>query len=126
MNEIRLYYAGIRTPHGVREWEGSAPQCGIGFASFEPDRFVSLGAGESEGRLLTRPLRTENPTFHVNADVAEDGYLQVEIADIDAKPIQGFELDNCLPSPATPFATGCSGGEIPPRDRWRDRGFACG
>jgi hypothetical protein len=96
-DEIRLYYAGSRTVHGEREWDGPEPCCGIGFASFGPDRFVSLDAGESEGRILTRPLRTDNPDFYVNAEVEEDGYVQVEIADIDAKPIHGFELDNCLP-----------------------------
>ena len=95
-DEIRIYYAGTKTPHGVKDWDRPEPRCGIGLASLKPDRFVSLSAA-GEGELLTRPLKTDTPEFYVNAAVEAGGYLRVEVADIGAKPIAGFELDNCLP-----------------------------
>ena len=42
-------------------------------------------------------MRTQDPHFYINADVGEGGELRVEITDVDATPIPGFELDNCLP-----------------------------
>lgn len=96
-DEIRLYYAGARTPHGVREWNRPEPRCGIGFASLKPDRFVSLTAKAEGCSLLTRPLKTDTPEFYVNAAIAKDGYVRIEITDIDTKPIKGFELGKCLP-----------------------------
>ncbi len=96
-DEIRVYYSGARTPHGVREWDRPEPRCGIGFAALKPDRFVSLAAAAEECRLLTRPLKTASPEFYVNAAVAKEGCVRIEVADLEAKPIQGFELENCLP-----------------------------
>ena len=96
-DEIRFYYAGSRTGHGAPEWVRPEPRTGIGFASLKPDRFVSLTASEVPCQLLTRPMRTQDPHFYINADVGEGGELRVEITDVDATPIPGFELDNCLP-----------------------------
>lgn len=96
-DEIRIYYSGNRTTHGHREWEGAGHRTGLGFASLKPDRFVSLTASGTQGQLLTRPLRTQDPQFYVNADVVDGGGIRVEVTDVDGRPFDGFELANCRP-----------------------------
>jgi len=95
-DEIRFYYVGYRTEHGVREYDGPEPRCGIGFASMKPDRFVGVTAS-GEGMILTRPIWTETPEFFVNARVCDGGELCVGIDDMEGQPIKGFELENCVP-----------------------------
>ena len=96
-DEIRIYYAGSRTTHGHHDWAGEGYRTGLGFASIKPDRFVALSTAVAGGQLLTRPLRTPEPSFWVNADVQEGGELRVEVTDVDANPIPGFELEDCRP-----------------------------
>ena len=94
-DEIRFYYVGYRTEHGVKEYAGPEPRCGIGFASIRPDRFVGVTAGP-DGRVLTRPFWTDAPEFYLNARVSNSGELRVEIDDLTGKPIAGFELENSV------------------------------
>ena len=96
-DEIRFYYSGSRTTHGHREWDGPGHRTGLGFASLKPDRFVALSAANTKGQLLTRPMRTQDPRFFVNADVGDGGEVRLEITDVDGTPFPGFEMDSCLP-----------------------------
>ena len=95
-DEIRFYYAAIRTGHGVREYHGREPRCGIGFASMKPDRFVGVTA-ERGGVILTRPFWTSTPEFYVNAQVPSTGEIRVAVEDLAGQPISGFELAQCIP-----------------------------
>ena len=95
-DEIRFYYAATRTGHGVKEYTGHQPRCGIGFASIKPDRFVGVTAAP-EGLILTRPFWTATPEFHINADVLRTGEVRVAVEDIGGQPIRGFELAQCVP-----------------------------
>jgi len=95
-DEIRFYYAATRTEHGQRVWKGKQPRCGIGFASMKPDRFVGVHA-DGEGLILTRPFWTETPEFFLNAAVRRGGDVRVEVTDLEARPIPGFEMRNCVP-----------------------------
>jgi hypothetical protein len=97
-NEVRFYYAGFRVRH---PWTQSGREvkhrCGIGMASAKPDRFVALVAGERPAMLFTRPFWTDHPDFYVDASTGKDGYVKVEVADLEGRPIRGFEARNCLP-----------------------------
>lgn len=95
-DEIRFYYVGTRSGHGVRDYHGPGIRTGIGYAALKPDRFVGVRATDS-GMILTRPIWTATPEFYVNGMVAVDGALQVGIEDVDGTPIAGFEPENCLP-----------------------------
>jgi len=98
-DEIRFYYAGFRDEHNIQQGEedlGPIPQCGIGFASMKPDRFVGVTASQ-EGHILTRCCWTADPQFYVNAKVEEGSQLRVEIDDVVGQAIEGFELENCVP-----------------------------
>jgi len=97
-DEIRFYYAAIRTAHGRgRAKRRAKPCCGIGMASMKPDRFVSLNAGARAATLLTRPFWTDCPEFYVNGATRSQGYVKVEATDLDGRPIRGFSLSDCVP-----------------------------
>jgi hypothetical protein len=108
-DEMRFYYAGIRTGHGVPDYEGEEPRCGIGFASLLPDRFVGVRA-LGEGHILTRPFWSDSPEIWVNACVGDGGQIRVEVDDVAGKPIEGFELGDCVPT---------TGDSVRHRVRWR-------
>lgn len=97
-DEIRFYYAAFRDEHNIQDEEdvGPIPQCGIGYASMKPDRFVGVTASQ-DGHILTGCCWTADPHFYVNAKVEDGGQLRVEIDDVEGNPIEGFELESCVP-----------------------------
>jgi len=96
-DEIRFYYVGSRTERGVgRDYDGTEPRCGIGFASMAVDRFVGVETS-GEGWILTRPFWTETPEFYVNANVSDGGELRVSIDDVQGRTIEGFGIEDSLP-----------------------------
>jgi hypothetical protein len=59
------------------------------------DGFVSLDAGGSPGRIITKPLTFTGDALKLNAVVVKAGALQVAILDEDGAVIPGFSLDEC-------------------------------
>lgn len=59
-----------------------------GLATLRRDGFVSRDADNEERYLITEPLSFDGSYLFVNADVR--GKLQVEVLDVDKKPIKGF------------------------------------
>jgi hypothetical protein len=68
-DELRFYYSGRTYRHGGYEGADKGTSGGgIGLASIQRDRFVSLGASFDEGRITTRPVQLAHRTLHLNAD----------------------------------------------------------
>lgn len=61
----------------------------LGLATLRRDGFVSLDAGEAEGRMLTKPLILDGGELHLNAD-ASQGYVTVSITDDIGIPLEGY------------------------------------
>jgi hypothetical protein len=93
-DELWFYYNGFTTTHGPCE-QVRAPQ-GICLARLRRDGFVSLDAGDREGRLLTKPLVVEGPHLFVNVE-APQGVIRAEVLTPQGPPLTGFSLDQGLP-----------------------------
>jgi len=98
-DELRFYYSGRTYRHGG--YDGSDKGVsggGIGLATIQRDRFVSLGASFDGGTLVTKPLKLVGKTLHLNAK-SDFGTILVEVLDPDGKviarsrPIRGDSLD---------------------------------
>lgn len=87
---IYLYYGGVEGPHGGRKFarveRRHAPA--IGLATLRRDGFVSLSAGDEEGRILTTPIRAAGTELRVNARCR--GQLRVEVTDDLGAPLPGY------------------------------------
>lgn len=95
-DEIRYYYAGTDMRHKTH-WELDPQTAGLGMAGLKPDRFVALEAGRTPAELLTVGFALPSTELFVNAAVGRRGSLQVEMLDVDAKPVEGLGLSDCLP-----------------------------
>ncbi len=119
-----VYYTGYSNKHNAREGILNPGGLGtsyigqIGLAKLRQDGFCSLDA-TSQGSVLTRPLRFEGTTMHVNASLLSlnkpghpfnpvwaglldnvpdgRGRLQVEIQDEKGNVMPGYGASDCLP-----------------------------
>lgn len=99
-DELRFYYGGRTYRHSPYSGDdGGVSGGGIGFASVQRDRFVSLGASFDGGSLLTKPLRIQGRTLHLNAK-SRFGEIVVEVLDTNgsviamSKPVSADTLDS--------------------------------
>lgn len=94
-DELWIYYSGRSYRHPV-EGQGREPNHGaIGLGKLRLDGFVSMDAGETEGVLVTRPLRFEDAGLFVNAD-ASKGEVRVEVLDEDGRPVTGYTKNDAV------------------------------
>ena len=98
-NELRFYYGGRTYRHGPYKGEDTgAVAGGIGFASINRDRFVSLGASYDGGEVLTPWLNLNGTALHLNA---RSGFGEIVVEVINrkmeliarSKPISTDSLD---------------------------------
>ena len=68
---------------------------GLGLAIFREDGFVSLDAGLREGIVNTTPFFSAGEKLIINVRCGQDGYVDVEMADIMDEPWQGFTRADC-------------------------------
>ncbi len=61
------------------------------------DGFVSIYAPYRGGEVLTKPLVFSGSTLVVNAETSAFGSFQVEIQDVEGRPIPGHTLAECAP-----------------------------
>jgi len=61
------------------------------------DGFVSAAAPRSGGEVLTKPLVFDGDELTVNFSTSAAGSIQVEIQEMDGKPVEGFALADCPP-----------------------------
>lgn len=98
-DELRFYYGGRTYRHSPYQGKDRGERAGgIGFGTIRRDRFVSLGASFDGGRIVTKPLKLQGGTLHLNAK-ADFGRIVVEAIGADgqtlarSKPICADGLD---------------------------------
>ena len=67
-----------------------------GLAVLRRDGFASMGAGDRECSLVTRPVTFRGKHLFVNV-AAEGGELAAEVLDKDGRVIPGLTRDDCVP-----------------------------
>jgi hypothetical protein len=67
-----------------------------GLAVLRRDGFASMGAGDKEGTLVTRPVTFRGKYLFVNV-AAGGGELSAEVLDKDRQVIPGMTRDTCVP-----------------------------
>jgi hypothetical protein len=90
----RLYFY-VSGRAGVR----GSPASGVsttGLAVLRRDGFASMGAGDKEGSLVTRPVTFRGKHLFVNV-AAGGGGLHAEVLDRDGQVIPGLTRDACVP-----------------------------
>jgi hypothetical protein len=95
-DELFFYYGGSRNPERDRDPEGRWPLY-VGLAKLRRDGFASLNAGETPGRVMTRPLARAGDSLFVNADVGEEGWIKAAVLSRDAEPIGQYTLEDAAP-----------------------------
>lgn len=90
-DRIYFYYGGIQGAHTGRKYKQvtRAHQPALGLATLRRDGFVSMDAGEKEGALLTKPLRTDGAALHLNL-CAPAGQAIAEITDDRGHALEGW------------------------------------
>ena len=92
-DEVRLYYSGCRTTHGV------PGETGLCMVSWERDRFVGLEADQSGGYVELKPQKA-GKTLHLNAN-ASHGAIDMIIPDAEVrKRLVGDKLNHQIKMPA--------------------------
>lgn len=101
-DELRFYYGGRTYRHTPYKGKDTGPQAGgIGFATVQRDRFVSLEASFDGGTIVTRPVVLKGDTLHVNAK-ADFGEITIEALDLSgerlarSRPVRRDALDTAV------------------------------
>ena len=84
-DKILLLYGQTDRPHVVDM------RVEIGAATLRLDGLAAMEAGETEGTILTNPLRFERGRLHVNASVDGGGYVKAELLH-DGAVVRGYDL----------------------------------
>jgi hypothetical protein len=121
-DEIRFYFAGTVNRHR-RSWEHAPArlaEAGLGLATVQPDRFISLDAGDEVGELLTAAFPLRSAEVLVNAAVAEDGAVHVGLLTASAEEIPGFAPEDSAPitGDSTRHAVTWRSGAAAPVGQW--------
>jgi hypothetical protein len=91
-DEVRLYYTGSKTTHGVES------KTAIGMVSWLRDRFVGLTAGVEDGTIQMKPQMARG-CFHLNADTSR-GDIVVHFLGTDIRTrLVGDSLDHRIETP---------------------------
>ncbi len=92
-DELWYYYRGMSIDGPKNTWDSAT-----GIAILRRDGFASLNADDDGGLVITRPLVFEGEgKLHVNAEVANNGYLRASVVDEDtAEPLNGFGEDDAV------------------------------
>jgi len=61
------------------------------------DGFVSASAPLAGGEIVTKPIRFKGGNLTLNLETSAAGRVQVEIQDVDGKPVDGYALADCPP-----------------------------
>jgi len=93
-DEIMLYDSvAARNHHAV-----PAPhvEAGIRVWALKRDRWMAYSADERRGELLTQVV-PRPPCLSLNAAVAPEGFVRVEITDAHGKALEGLSLEESVP-----------------------------
>ena len=111
-DQVYIYYNGKPRLHGPANASSPDMPATICLATLERDRFVSVGAGDDGGYMLTRPLACPGGRLHINARATRpDGFVKVAVREgrgvrdgewpegwrfEDATPFTGDSLDHVM------------------------------
>jgi hypothetical protein len=97
-DELHFYYAAFQGDESNlnlnAQWNGMYANASTGLATLRRDGFVSMGAGDKEGVLLTSPLSFSGKYLFLNLD-ASQGSVDVEVCREDGKALPGFTRKDC-------------------------------
>jgi hypothetical protein len=95
-DEWWLYYNGWDGPHGATEnvERGHFRIGGIGLATIQKERFISMRGPKNGGVAATRRITWPGGGLFINAD-ARGGELKVRVSDEYRKVIPGFDYKDC-------------------------------
>ena len=85
-DELWFYYSALKYRYSPNHRYDDPDSGAICLAKLRLDGFVSFGAAEAAGTILTRPLAWKGASLWVNADVT-GGELHVEVLNADARPL---------------------------------------
>jgi len=94
-DELWFYYFGSRNPKRdklpKKTWTFN-----FGLAKLRRDGFASLDAGQTPGKITTRPITFKGKNLFVNADVEKDGWIKAAVLTRDSKPVESYTLDDSV------------------------------
>jgi hypothetical protein len=94
-DEIWQYYFGTEIYHST--WSKDKSKSAVYRVVQRYDGFVSADTPyESEGYLITKPLKFKGNRLLLNIDTDAAGYAQVGFLDDKGVPIPGFSVDDCI------------------------------
>jgi len=64
----------------------------LGLAKLRRDGFASLDAGQTVGKITTRPMTFVGKKLFVNADVEKDGWVKAAVLTRDSNSIESYGL----------------------------------
>ncbi len=94
-NEIWQYYFGEPYYHSAYSKKDS--RVSVFRLIQRLDGFISADSPyEKDALIVTKPLIFKGDKLLLNINTSASGYAQVGLLDENGKPIEGFELDNCV------------------------------
>src|SRR5439155_1124545 len=98
MGRTRGYVENADVLAGARWKKVDDPLPWVGADKDDPrrDGFAAMGAGDTEGTLVTRPVTFRGKHLFVNV-TAGRGELRATVLDRDGRAIPGLTRDNCVP-----------------------------
>lgn len=88
-NELSIYAS-------ENYWKGAASK--VRRYTLRLDGFVSVNTSAKGGELLTKPLLFKGRNLHLNFSTSAIGAIQIEILDLNGKPVNGFSMEDCAPA----------------------------
>ena len=94
-DQLWIYYrsGGTASSAAIRSRH---PRHCIGLAKLRRDGFVSLNAGTTPGRIVTRPLTFRGTRLYVNAEISGDGYIKAELQTRSGRTVEPFTSAACF------------------------------
>lgn len=96
-DETWLYFGGVGAAREDRHRLGREDRSGyaLGLGKIRRNRFVSIGAKELEGMIMTQPVVAGGDRLIVNAACGPNGYIKVEVADVQHRVLDGRSIEDC-------------------------------
>ena len=94
----------LQLPHNDREYSVYAteayytgPDSRVRRFTYRVDGFVSAHAGDEAGDIVTKPITFDGKRLTVNFATSTGGKIQIELQDVNGKPLEQLSLNDCRP-----------------------------
>lgn len=91
-NYLFMYYTGYDFTHGAYDIKEQRFKGVISRVVQRLDGFVSLYAGEADGKVVTVPVTFEGERLELNVETSITGFVRVELQDAYGTPIPGYTM----------------------------------